>query len=133
MKFTDSAKYKDNVILKLTFEFAVDIVLYSEMLDSKQKYIIAKQILRSGTSIGANVKEAQNAESKRDFIHKLKIALKEADELEYWLYICNEIETYENADYLIEKLTTIRKILNKIISSANQTKSSNINNINLIG
>lgn len=127
MKFTDSAKYKDNVILKLTFEFAVDIVLYSEKLDSKQKYIIAKQILRSGTSIGANVKEAQNAESKRDFIHKLKIALKEADELEYWLFICNEIETYENADYLIEKLTTIRKILNKIISSSNITKSSNIN------
>lgn len=133
MKFTDSAKYKDNVILKLTFEFAVDIVLYSEKLDSKQKYIIAKQILRSGTSIGANVKEAQNAESKRDFIHKLKIALKEADELEYWLFICNEIETYENADYLIEKLKTIRKILNKIISSANISKSSNINNINLIG
>ncbi|PKP29099.1 MAG: four helix bundle protein [Bacteroidetes bacterium HGW-Bacteroidetes-18] len=133
MKFTDSAKYKDNVILKLTFEFAVDIVLYSEKLDSKQKNIIAKQILRSGTSIGANVKEAQNAKSKRDFIHKLKIALKEADELEYWLFICNEIETYENADYLIEKLTTIRKILNKIISSANISKSSNINNINLIG
>ncbi len=132
MKFTDSAKYKDNVILKLTFEFAVDIVLYSEKLDSKQKYIIAKQILRSGTSIGANVKEAQNAKSKRDFIHKLKISLKEADELEYWLFICNEIETYENADYLIEKLTAIRKILNKIISSANLTKSSNINNINLI-
>ncbi|PHS54259.1 MAG: four helix bundle protein [Lutibacter sp.] len=117
MKFTDSPKYKDNIILKLTFEFAVEIVKYSERLDKNQKYVIAKQILRSGTSIGANVKESQNAESNRDFIHKLKIALKEADELEYWLFICNEVTTYENADYLIEKLTVLRKILNKIISS----------------
>jgi len=123
MKFTDSPKYKDNLILKLTFEFAVDIVKYSEKLDIQQKYVIAKQIFRSGTSIGANVKESQNAESNRDFIHKLKIALKEADELEYWLFICNEVETYENADYLIEKLTIIRKILNKTISSSKVLKS----------
>jgi len=123
MKFTDSPKYKDNLILKLTFEFAVEIVNYSEKLDKNQKYVIAKQILRSGTSIGANVKESQNAESNRDFIHKLKIALKEADELEYWLFICNEVTTYENANYLIEKLTVIRKILNKIISSSKMLKS----------
>ena len=118
MKFTDNPKYKKNTILKLTFEFAVEIVLFSEKLDEKHHYIIAKQILRSGTSIGANVKESQNAESKKDFIHKLKIALKEADELEYWLFICNEIPSYENADFLIKKLTTIRKILNSIISSS---------------
>ena len=123
MKYTESPKYKDNIILKLTFEFAVDIVNYTEILDKNQKYVIAKQILRSGTSIGANVKESQNAESNRDFIHKLKIALKEADELEYWLFICNEVTTYENADYLIEKLTIIRKILNKIISSSKVLKS----------
>jgi len=123
MKYTESPKYKDNIILKLTFEFAIDIIRYSEKLDKNQKYVIAKQILRSGTSIGANVKESQNAESNRDFIHKLKIALKEADELEYWLFICNEVTTYENADYLIEKLTIIRKILNKIISSSKVLKS----------
>ena len=118
MKFTNSSKYKDNIILKLTFEFAIEIVKYSDRLEENRKYVISKQILRSGTSIGANVKESQNAESKRDFIHKLKVALKEADELEYWLFICNEIETYENADYLIEKLTAIRKLLNRIISSS---------------
>ena len=123
MKFTESPKYKGNIILKLTFEFAVNIVKYSEILDKNQKYVIAKQILRSGTSIGANVKESQNAESNRDFIHKLKIALKEADELEYWLFICNEVASYEDADYLIEKLTVIRKILNKIISSSKMLKS----------
>lgn len=121
MKFTDSPKYKDNTILRLTFEFAVSVVRFSEILDEKRKYVIAKQIVRAGTSIGANVKEAQNAESKKDFIHKLKIAMKEADELEYWLFICNEIESYENADILIEKLTPIRKILNSIVSKSKRT------------
>ena len=118
MKFTESPKYKDNIILKLTFEFAVAVVKYAEKLEESRKYVIAKQILRSGTSIGANVKEAQNAESKKDFIHKLKIALKEADESEYWLFLCNEIETYENPDSLIKKLIRIRKILNSIVSSS---------------
>lgn len=125
MRFTDNPKYKNNIVLKLTFEFAVDIVNYSEKLDKLNKYVISKQVLRSGTSIGANVKEAQNAESKKDFVHKLKIALKEADELEYWLFLCNEIDSYANADYLILKLTDIRKILNKIISSSKTSKQIN--------
>ena len=120
MKFTNSPKYKDNLILRLTFEFAVGIVLFSEELNTKKKVVIANQILRSGTSIGANVKESQNAESKKDFIHKLKIAIKEADELEYWLFICNEIDSYPKADNLIDQLTDIRKVLNKIISSSKQ-------------
>ena len=72
MKFTNNPNYKENLILKLTFEFAVEIVKFSEDLDDLKKYTIAKQILRSGTSIGANVKESQNAESKADFIHKKK-------------------------------------------------------------
>mgnify|MGYP000064461147 CR=1 FL=1 len=114
---------KKNVIKDKTFEFAKDIVYLYKDLAEKKEFVLSKQLLRSGTSIGANVKEAQNSESNRDFIHKFKIALKEADELEYWLFICNEVETYENADYLIEKLTTIRKILNKIISSSKMLKS----------
>lgn len=120
MQFTDNPKYKENVILRLTFEFAVGVVKYSEELDKKRKFSIANQILRSGTSIGANVKESQNAESKKDFIHKLKIALKEADELEYWLFLCNEVKSYPNSDNLLEKLTEIKKILNKIVSSSKQ-------------
>lgn len=124
MQFTDNPKYKENVILKLTFEFAVSIVKYSEELDSKRKFSIANQILRSGTSIGANVKESQNAESRKDFIHKLKIALKEADELEYWLYLCNEIESYPSSSGLIEKLTEIKKIINKIVSTSKVVKQN---------
>ena len=118
MKFTNNPNYKDNLILKSTFEFAVEIVKFSENLDDLRKYTITKQILRSGTSIGANVKESQNAESKADFIHKLKIAMKEADELEYWLYICESVESYPSAEKLQEKLIEIKKILNKIISSS---------------
>lgn len=117
MKFTDNPKYKENVILKLSFELAVDVIKFSSLLDNNKKYTISNQILRSGTSIGANIKESQNSESKKDFIHKLKISLKEADELEYWLYLCNEVDEYPNADELLIKLVSIKKILNKIISS----------------
>lgn len=117
MKFTDNPKYKENVILKLSFELAVDVINFSNELDKIRKYTLSKQIIRSGTSIGANIKESQNSESKKDFIHKLKIANKEADELEYWLYLCNEIKDYPNADSLLLKLLPVKKLLNKIIAT----------------
>ena len=85
---------KENLIVKLTFEFALDIIVFAEELESQKKYVISKQILKSDTSIGANVREAQNAESKNDFIHKLKIAAKEVDETEYFLLLCKFSETY---------------------------------------
>ena len=79
---------KENVVMKLSFEFALVIIEFAEQLKSKRKFIIANQVFKSGTSIGANIREAQNAESKSDFIHKMKIAAKEADETEYWLLLC---------------------------------------------
>ena len=118
MNFTDQPAYKENIILKLTFNFAVEIVQFTEDLQKERKFVIGDQLLKSGTSIGANVKESQNAESKRDFIHKLKIALKEVDETEYWLFICNEVDSYPSADHLIEKLTEISKVLTKIVSTS---------------
>lgn len=120
MEFTKQEKYKENIILKLTFEFAKEIVLFTELLEKERKFTFANQILRSGTSIGANVKEAQNAESKADFVHKIKIASKEADELEYWLFLCNECEGYPNANDLLDKLHEIIKIMTKIIHSTIQ-------------
>ncbi len=71
---------KQNVIVDKSFQFALKIVEFTEVLEANRKFVLGKQILRSGTSIGANVREAQNAESKLDFIHKMKIAAKEADE-----------------------------------------------------
>ena len=108
----------ENLIVKLTLEFALEIVEYSELLEEKRKYVIARQLLKSGTSIGANVREAQNAESKSDFIHKLKIAAKEADETKYWLTLCEMSKSYPKNELLKEKLQAIINILSKIISTS---------------
>ena len=77
---------KRNVISELSIEFALRIIkLYKYLCDEKHEYDMSRQIYRSGTSIGANIAESNNAQSKADYINKLSIALKEADETEYWL------------------------------------------------
>jgi four helix bundle protein len=111
---------KDNVIIKLTFQFALDIVKYCEGLQEDKKYVIANQLLKSGTSIGANIREAQNAESKADFIHKFKISAKEIEETIYWLELCKFSESYPNVDELIEQINNISRIVNKIIITSKQ-------------
>jgi four helix bundle protein len=73
---------KENIIVTRTFTFALKIIEYCELLESQRRYVVPRQLLRSGTSIGSNTREAQNAESKHDFVHKFKIAAKEADETE---------------------------------------------------
>ncbi|MFL5728680.1 MAG: four helix bundle protein [Cytophagaceae bacterium] len=114
-----------NIILDLTFQFSLDVIKYVEMLESKRKFVIANQLLKSGTSIGANCKESQNGESKADFIHKLKIALKEADETEYWLLLCKFSDNYPDCEGLLKANEEIRKVLSKIIAT---TKKTYINN-----
>lgn len=109
---------KDNLIVDLTLKFAINVVEFCEDLEARRKYIVARQLLRSGTSIGANSYEAQNAESKADFIHKFKVASKEADETEYWLKICQHSKNYPNPELLQRDLTPIVKIISKIISSS---------------
>lgn len=111
---------KRNVILEKSFEFALQLIEFSELLESKNKFVVSKQILRSGTSIGANVREAQSAESKADFIHKLKIADKEAIETEYWLQLCEFSKSYPNPETLKNNLIEIKKLLNAIISTSRQ-------------
>ena len=107
-----------NPILKLTLEFSLMIIDYCEKLEADKKYIIARQLLKSGTSIGANATEAQNAESKADFIHKIKIAAKEADETQYWLTLCEYAANYPDCKVLSNKLDEIQKVLNKILGTA---------------
>lgn len=101
-----------------TFDFAKKVVQNTEKLEGQKRYVIANQLLKSGTSIGANIKEAQSAESKADFIHKVKIAMKEADETEFWLFLCNELENYPNSDELLNEVFEILKITNKIITTS---------------
>lgn len=108
----------ENLIIDLTFKFALGIIEYCEKLESERKFVLARQLLKSGTSIGANSREAQNAESKADFIHKFKIAAKEVDETEYWLMLCKQSKNYPDPDMLLEEVRVISRVISKIISSS---------------
>ncbi len=108
---------KRNEILELSFEFALQIISYSELLEENRKYVIARQLLKTGTSIGANIREAQNAESSQDFIHKLKIVAKEADETKFWLLLCKKSSSYSTANYLNTSIISIKKLLNSKITT----------------
>ena len=89
---------KENVIKNKSFDFAIRIVkLYQYLCADKKEFVLSKQLLRSGTSIGAMIREAEHAESKQDFIHKFAIAQKEANEVVYWL------ELLKATDYLTAK------------------------------
>ena len=112
-----------NLIVDLTFEFALKIIKYAELLEKQRKFVLATQLLKAGTSIGANVREAQNAESKDDFIHKMKVAAKEADEVEYWLLLCDRSEGYPDCKQLLTDCSSIIRILSKIIGTSKRTQN----------
>ncbi|MET3979208.1 four helix bundle protein [Mucilaginibacter sp. UYP25] len=108
---------KPNLIVDLTFSFSLKIIEFTELLESKKKFNMANQLFRSGTSIGANVREAQGAQSKIDFRHKCKIAYKEAEETEYWLLLYKHAESYPFEEEMYKEIQSILKVLGKIISS----------------
>ena len=92
--------YQKNTISRLSKSFALRVIkLYKYLLEEKHEYIMSKQVYRSGTSIGANIAESRNAQSKADFINKLSIALKEADETMYWLELLHESENIDNKQF----------------------------------
>ncbi|NLP58914.1 four helix bundle protein [Lutibacter sp. B1] len=112
---------KDNVIKTKSFLFFVRIVnLYKFLTQEKKEFIISKQLLRSGTSVGALVRESEHAESKADFIHKLSVALKEANETEYWLDLLKETDYLNELEYISiqENIKEILKILVSIIKTS---------------
>jgi four helix bundle protein len=111
---------KKNVIKEKSFEFAKEIVYLYKSLVDKKEFVLSKQLLRSGTSIGANVRESEHAQSKADFINKLSISLKEANETEYWLDLLFETnyltdEEFQNVKY---KIIEILKLLTSIINTS---------------
>lgn len=111
---------KNNVVKAKSLEFAVRIVnLYKFLANEQKEFVISKQILRSGTSIGANIREAEQAQSRADFINKLNIALKEANETEYWLelLIRTEYITQEQYESINNDSTEINKLLISIIKT----------------
>ena len=99
---------KENAILDLSFKFALEIIKFTENLETLRKYNLANQLFRSGTSIGANIREAQSAGSKADFIHKVKIADKEANETEYWLLLSQHSESYPNCENLSDDVVVLK-------------------------
>jgi len=109
---------KENVIRDKSFAFALRIVsTYKLLCDQKKEYVMSKQLLRSGTAIGALIKEAEHAESKADFIHKMAIAQKEANETDYWIELLFKSEYIDTEQYqtLIFSLHEINRILSSII------------------
>jgi four helix bundle protein len=113
--------YSDNLIVNLTYQFSLQIVTYCESLEALRKYNLANQLFRSGTSIGANIREAQGAESKADFKHKMRVAYKEAEETEYWLNLCKDSKTYPDPpNELFIHLQNIIRITGKIISTTSK-------------
>ena len=109
---------RENPVLDKSFTFALDVIEFTELLETNKKFVLAKQLLRSGTSIGANIREAQSSESKPDFIHKFKIAAKESEETEYWLMLCKFAPTYPKNGQLLIDLKGLQKLISSIIFSA---------------
>jgi four helix bundle protein len=109
---------KENLILNKTFQFSLEIIAYTELLESRKRFNMANQLFRSGTSIGANVREAQGAETKADFRHKMKVAYKEAEETKYWLELCKNSPNYPDPAHLTIEIVSLQRILGKIISSS---------------
>ncbi len=111
---------KEGALQTKSFSFAVRTVqLYKYLCDDKKEYVLSKQLLRSGTAIGALVREADQAESKPDFVHKLAIALKEANETEYWILLLRETEylTAKESESIFEDNKELLKLLTSIIKS----------------
>ncbi|SDQ15733.1 four helix bundle protein [Flagellimonas zhangzhouensis] len=109
---------RENVIVTKSVDFALMIIDFCETLEKERKFVVANQLLKSGTSIGANIHEAQNAESRADFIHKVKIALKELEEAKYWLTLCEKAESYPFEARLRDSINELGLIMYKIISTS---------------
>lgn len=116
----------ENVLLIKSEEFAVRIInLYKYLAQNKSEYVLSKQLLRAGTSIGANLAEAQEAQSKRDFLAKVGISLKECSETNYWLRLLNKTEFLTTEEY--ESISTDCTELLRLLTAAVKTTRSRLN------
>jgi len=114
-----------NAIVEKSFRFALRIVkLYQFLCEQRKEYVISKQLLRSGTAVGALVREAEQAESRADFIHKMAIALKEANETEYWLELLHQSNYLDDKSYT--SISADTKSLLKLLTSIVKTTKEHI-------
>ena len=111
-----------NIIADKSYKFAIRVVnVYKHLTNDKKEYVLPKQLLRSGTAVGALVREAEHAQSKADFLNKMNIALKEANETEYWLLLLKDTE-YLSQDEFESINTDSSEILKLLISIVKSTK-----------
>ncbi|OIR12888.1 hypothetical protein GALL_59550 [mine drainage metagenome] len=115
---------KENIILELTFNFSIKIISLYKILIEQKEFVLSKQLLRSATSIGANIEEANAAQTKKDFIAKMSIASKEARETRYWLHLLDksQLVKIDYTNYLTD-IEQIIKILTKIVKTSQENQS----------
>jgi four helix bundle protein len=115
---------KKNAVLEKSYDFSVHVVLFCKILiEERREYVISKQLMKSGTSIGANVEEAQRAQSKKDFISKMSISLKEAQESHYWLRLIRDTN-YATADAIKPLLVEVEELIALLTSIIKSTKQN---------
>jgi four helix bundle protein len=118
---------KENILKTKSYEFALRIIkLYGKLSSERKEFVLSKQILRSGTSIGANIEEANQAESKKDFIHKLGIAQKEANETHYWIRLLSDSDLINQKES--KQMQNDCEELIKLITSSIKTAKNNLEN-----
>ena len=113
-----------NVVKEKSFDFAIRIVkLYKYLMEEKKEFVLSKQVLRSGTSIGANINEAQQAQSKKDFLMKMNIALKECTETKYWIDLLSATDyiNQEQKDSIIYDCIELEKLLSSIVKTTSDS------------
>lgn len=116
---------KKNIIKEKSFEFAFEIIKLYILLKDRKEFVISKQLLRSGTSIGANVVEADAAQSRKDFLSKMAIASKEARETEYWLQLLQKSTLVDiPLDDYLDEIDNITNILTRIVKTTSESITS---------
>lgn len=122
----------DNIVINKSFNFAIETVNIYKYLCNKSEYVLSKQLLRSGTSIGANIREAVDGQSKRDFLAKMNIALKEARETEYWieLLISTDYLNVKDHELYFSNCRELCRILSSIVKSTKKSLYNTIDEVN---
>ncbi len=117
---------RENIVVTKSFNFAVRVINLYKVLASRKEFVMSKQFLRSGTSVGANIREAHNGESDKDFIHKLAISQKEYDETRYWLELLKETKFLNETEFksIYNDATELLKLLKSIIVSTKKRINS---------
>ena len=115
---------KKSVLREKSYPFAIRIVRLCQLLqDSKKEFVISKQVLRSGTAIGALIREAEFAQSKADFVHKMSIALKEANETEYWLLLLSDTGYFPEKELFLSLQSQCKELIAMLVATVRKVKS----------